>query len=369
MNATIGLCMIVKNERDVIARCLCAVAPLIDRITICDTGSTDGTQDIIRRTAEDLGIPAEVYDRPWKNFGHNRSEAIALARDHTDYLLTIDADEILNIAAGFSRAQMRALTEDGYSYTMMHGNLQYQRTAIFASRLPWRYNGVLHEYPEVVGLPRPKIAPLPALSVIYTSEGARSKNPNKYRDDAHVFIEALRDEPDNARYWYYLAQSWRDHGDKLRAVEAYLHRANMPGWDEETFSAKYQAAKLMDFSGAYSEGAVVKAYLDAYQFRPTRAEPLVYLAAYYRYRGKFALAFMFIRQAMDLPAPADRLFVELDCYGWRRMDEAALALNGLGQKSEALAIWRQILEPDVRLPESQKARIQSNIDKTSAAIG
>jgi len=45
---TICLCMIVKNEAAVIERCLASVRPLIDTWVISDTGSTDGTQDLIR---------------------------------------------------------------------------------------------------------------------------------------------------------------------------------------------------------------------------------------------------------------------------------------------------------------------------------
>jgi len=45
---TLGLMMIVKNEKDVILRCLKSVLPIIDYWTIVDTGSTDGTQDIIK---------------------------------------------------------------------------------------------------------------------------------------------------------------------------------------------------------------------------------------------------------------------------------------------------------------------------------
>lgn len=352
--------MIVKNERDVIARCVRHVAPLIDHISICDTGSTDGTQDIIRATAQELGIPVEVHDRPWKNFGHNRSEAINLARGKTDYLMVIDADEILQIAPGFTKESMSNLTADAYSYTMVHGALRYQRTAVFASRLPWRYTGVLHEYPEVPGRGHIQAVNLEGLSVLYTPEGARSKNPLKYRDDAQVFIAALKEEPLNVRYWYYLGQSWRDAGEKELAIQAYLHRSHMGGWDEETWSAMYQAAKLMDFSGAYPEGAVISAYLRAYQFRPSRAEPLVYLAAYYRFRKQAALANMFIERAAQIPLPNDRLFVEIDCYSWRLKDELGLSLSGLGRKAEASQVWSELLSSG-RLPQSQVDRVRGNL--------
>jgi len=70
----VGLCMIVKNEIDVIARCLESVRPLIGHWTIVDTGSTDGTIEKIRSVMAEL--PGQLHERPWIDFGTNRTEAI-----------------------------------------------------------------------------------------------------------------------------------------------------------------------------------------------------------------------------------------------------------------------------------------------------
>jgi glycosyltransferase involved in cell wall biosynthesis len=89
---SICLNMIVKNEAHVIARCLASARPLVDAWCIVDTGSSDGTQDKVRELM--AGVPGTLHERPWKNFGHNRSEALELARtEGCDYLLFIDADE------------------------------------------------------------------------------------------------------------------------------------------------------------------------------------------------------------------------------------------------------------------------------------
>ncbi|WP_405768092.1 glycosyltransferase [Streptomyces sp. NBC_01538] len=87
------LCKVVKNESQVIERCLRSVRHLIDHWVICDTGSTDGTQDLIRRTLD--GIPGELHEEPWIDFGSNRTSNIQLARGKADYLLTLDADHVM----------------------------------------------------------------------------------------------------------------------------------------------------------------------------------------------------------------------------------------------------------------------------------
>ena len=78
MLSTLCLNMIVKDEAHVIRRCLDSVRSHLANWTIVDTGSTDGTQAIIRSHLRDL--PGELHERPWRDFGTNRSEAIALAR-------------------------------------------------------------------------------------------------------------------------------------------------------------------------------------------------------------------------------------------------------------------------------------------------
>lgn len=354
--AHIGLCMIVKNEEPVIERCLNSVKPLIQTWTIVDTGSIDNTKQIIQTVMKD--IPGELHERPWKNFGHNRTEAIQLARERSDYLFFIDADEILQFP---EPDKLPALTADVYGITIIHGNLRYSRSCLVATRLPWKYHGVLHEYLDAGRHIEP--TPISGLSVIYTHEGARSKNPRKYYDDALVFEQALKEEPDNLRYRYYLAQSWRDAGEIDKAIQAYQHRAALRGWVEEDWHARYQVARLMD-RAHYPAGSVINAYLQAYDFRPTRAESLVWLGAYLRYRKRWSSAQALLLTANLIPFPKDRLFIEADCYGWRRIDELAMTYYHTDNKSLAKTLWGSILKDT--LPQEQRLRIQKNHDSCPA---
>ncbi|MGH3102149.1 MAG: glycosyltransferase, partial [Thermoleophilia bacterium] len=110
---TVCLNMIVKDEAPVIARCLTSVRPLIDSWVIVDTGSTDGTQEIVRDVLADL--PGELIDRPWRDFGSNRTEALQLARGRADYVFVIDADEVVALDPEFELPQ---LTADVYLVTI-----------------------------------------------------------------------------------------------------------------------------------------------------------------------------------------------------------------------------------------------------------
>ena len=73
----ICLNMIVRDEAAVIERCLRSARPYIQAWAVSDTGSSDGTQDIVRRVLGDL--PGELIERPWIDFAANRNEALQLA--------------------------------------------------------------------------------------------------------------------------------------------------------------------------------------------------------------------------------------------------------------------------------------------------
>ena len=129
---SIALSMIVKNEAHVIARCLESVRPLLTHWVIVDTGSTDGTQEVIR--ASMAGIPGELHERPWKDFAHNRNEALELARGKADYVLVIDADDLLAIPEGFA---LPALASDAYQLRVEDAGTVYWRTHLFRADLDY----------------------------------------------------------------------------------------------------------------------------------------------------------------------------------------------------------------------------------------
>jgi glycosyltransferase involved in cell wall biosynthesis len=362
MRPRICLSMIVKDEARVIRRCLDSVRPYIDCWAIVDTGSSDGTQALIREHLADL--PGEVIERPWKDFGHNRSEALALARDRAEFTLTIDADEVFEAPAGF---RWPALTAD--AYTLLHrvspGDTTFQLIKLVRAELPWRYVGVLH---EVIVCDAPHRAePLRGPVIRGLFDSARNADPiAKYRRDAEVLEAALKDEPDNARYLFYLAQSYRDAGDTERAIEAYARRAQIGGWDEEVWYALYQIGVLKEKAGRDTEEVMV-ALLEAFQYRPARAEPLVQLARVLRAAGWPAAAYPFASAAVKIPLPADVLFLDPSMYGWRALDELALAAYHAGQPREALTIADQLLGRR-DLPAAERERIGKNRQFAATAL-
>ena len=150
---TLSLCMIVRDEEEMLGRCLAAASPAVDEIVIVDTGSTDRTVEIAR------SFGARVIEREWTgSFSDARNVSFAAATG--DWIMYLDADEVL---VGDDIAVLRGLTRQVWreafylletSYTgeeddgtgVVHNTLR-----VFRNRDHYRFEGRLHE--QVTGLP------------------------------------------------------------------------------------------------------------------------------------------------------------------------------------------------------------------------
>jgi glycosyltransferase involved in cell wall biosynthesis len=84
----LSLCMIVKNEKENLPRCLSSAKPYVDEIIVVDTGSVDGTPEI----AAEYGAKVSYFE--WcDDFAAARNYAISQASG--DWILMLDADEEL----------------------------------------------------------------------------------------------------------------------------------------------------------------------------------------------------------------------------------------------------------------------------------
>lgn len=350
----IGLMMIVKDEAHVIRRCLDSVRPFVDWWVVADTGSSDGTQELVREAL--AGVPGELVERPWVDFGHNRQEVLDLARASAhrgadDYALWIDADEQLRDLP----PRRPDLTASGYQLQVTYDDARYTRLCLVRLADPWRWTGPIHEY---LDLPGAVLGTLDAPGVLVRHDGARAGDPDTYRKDAALIERALRATPEDPRLQFYLAQSWRDAGEPERALAAYATRiANPAGWEQERWQARFQSARLRERLGEPVD-QVVDAYLAAYQACPWRAEPLVEAARLERSRERYEVALLYARAAAALPMPGgEGLFVNVATYTWRAWDEVAVSAYWTRRYDEGLAAARRAVA--VR-PDDE--RLQANVE-------
>lgn len=371
------LVMIVKNESKVIKRCIDSVKDYIDYWVIVDTGSTDGTQEMIKSIMDGYNIPGELHERPWVDFGHNRTESLQYSKGKAAYRLVIDADDVL-VVENNSINPFQNLSADSYKVKIRLSSLSYFRTQIVRGDQDWKYVGVLHEYlsgPIGVQVKEDFIegAEMHASVSGHTRD---IKGKAKYHNDALTFEKALITTPKEdlpidleRRYVFYMAQSYRDAGMYERSMEAYQRRVDLGGWAEEIYISKYWIANLKHRMGK-SDDEIINSYLQAWEYRPNRIESLYHLIKFLGTQKRYAFAFALASVGMKTGPCSDILFVEEEIWRWRMPDEYSVLSFYNGNAKEAYKTTKVLIESQFfnTIPPQDRERIQKNMEFYEQAL-
>lgn len=329
--------MIVKDEEAIISRALTSAIHYINSWLIVDTGSTDNTKFVI--TTVLAGISGEIIDRPWIDFGHNRTEALQLAKAKGyTWALMLDADD--NLAGTVPPPSVWSnLQLDGFIMEIHHGAIIHQRVHIFRLAADWIYEGVIHEYPRR-RTEKPALGILPPETYMETRcEGARSKDPNKYLKDAALLETELQRDPNKGRTLFYLAQSYRDAGRPLEAARYYklhidLSGSNAGSWDQEAYIS------LVNLIGLSSDPVILMAYgWRALELCPERLEASYFLMNRLRLMGHKPTQQLFALGSVSKSRKPSRssLFLNISIYEWGFDDEFAVVAFATGHYTESYA--------------------------------
>jgi glycosyltransferase involved in cell wall biosynthesis len=363
---TIGLCMIVKNESKVILRCLESVRPIVDYVLVEDTGSTDGTQTMIREWMSRVGMAGEVYDEPWRDFAYNRSHALAHLRKRAgiDYALIMDADDYVVYSSDFDVARFKSsLDRDQHEVEMRQGDIRYRRTQICSNKLEFLYRGVLHEFLSAGSRSSVTTGSAEGFYIASTREGARSQNPDKYRNDARILERALASEKDpflRSRYLFYLARSYDNAGIKEKALENYLKRSRLGYWTEEIFMSLYSASHLQEALG-YPVDDVINTLLRATKAAPGRAEALHAASRICRQNNRFAEGYGYAQRGLKISRPASGLFVVSWIYDYGLLDELAVNAYWSEHYQDCIDACERLLR-EGKLPDHMVDRVKKNAE-------
>lgn len=374
---SICLTMIVKNESKVIKRCIDSVKDYINYWVIVDTGSTDGTQDLVKEIMAEYNIPGELHERPWVDFGHNRTESLEYSKGKSDYRLIIDADDVLFVEDK-DKNPFYEINKDFYKIKIKLGSLSYYRTQLVKGDQDWKYIGVLHEYlsgPEGIQLQEDFLDGV-EMHAYVSGHNRDIKGKDKYYNDALIFEKAILTTPKEnlpidleRRYVFYMAQSYRDAGMNERSIEAYQRRVDLGGWHEEVYISKYWIARQKQVLGKPDE-EIIDAYLKAWEYRPNRLEALYHLIKFLGSRKRYALAFALSAIGMKTGPCSDILFVEDEIWKWRMPDEYSVLAYYNGNVEEALKTTTLIINSPIfeKIPQGEKDRINKNLEFYQKAL-
>jgi glycosyltransferase involved in cell wall biosynthesis len=356
--AKICLNMIVKNESLILAECLDSVRSWISSYVICDTGSTDGTPELIRNFGERHGIPGEVHSIKFEDFSQARNQALEKARASQldfDTLLLLDAD--MRLVPDEVTPDQLDPSVDGYLLEQKSFDLGYWNLRLLRRSAVAEYLGSTHEALHVEGNCQ-------RLERAWMRDLANGSNRiHKLRRDLELLSRDLVENPDDARSTFYLAQTLRDSGDLQKALHYYQVRSQMGGWEQESWYAAYMAGRCLLELDRFAEAS--QRLLEAYARRPQRLEPLYYLAKAHRIRNQYELAWLYCQAGLDKPHPdADELlFIESSIYQWGFCEEASI-IGFYTRDPQAKSLGQrkcQQLTTSTHVPENIQALARSNL--------
>jgi len=215
----------VQNEAHIIEKMLTTAAPYIDYWVLVDNGSTDGTQDIIKKFFEKEKIPGKLYQSEigWKGHGVNRQHSWDFLKktDHgCDWILRIDADEGIEVADDFDWSIIDT-AKQAWSVIFHAGDHIIPRMWLWRANLPWFWaTDTAHETIHLPDNESPQEKNLPmSFKHIVVGGGKSYENPIKYIQDVlrleNQLHEKFRDGStlkEERYHLYYLAISFNYSG-------------------------------------------------------------------------------------------------------------------------------------------------------------
>jgi tetratricopeptide (TPR) repeat protein len=271
--------MIVKNESKNIIRLFESVLPIIDGVCICDTGSTDNTMELIENFCKEKSIFCKIVEDEFKNFEYSRNVALNACRGLSDYILLMDADMVLEIKK-FDKSKITEYDD----YMILQGNTSfyYYNKRIIKNNDNYEYVGVTHEY---IGNKRHVNTKKLLLNELFIKDiGDGGCKTNKFERDAMLLEEGIKQDPQNIRYHFYLANTYRDLEKNDLAIKYYKKRIKLKNWEQEVWESYYQIG-LIHLKTNKKEEAI-NYFIDGIKILPYRLENIYELIKHYRIVGE-----------------------------------------------------------------------------------
>lgn len=355
----LGLCMIVKNEAHVIDRCLDSVRPLVDYVLVEDTGSSDDTCKVVQDWLERYSIEGKVTEEPWRDFGYNRTHAFETLRkcSGVDYALVMDADDVIGFN-GSPEGIKRSLVADSYTIDVRDNGRISQRSQIFSSSKRFVYKGLIQEVLQCL-----ELATSDRLDDVWVNViggGARSKDPDIYGKDMELFERGIADNRQDdlrGRYMFYMAEAARLAGEKEKAIELYMRRAQAGGNPEEVYLSLVTAARMRE-ELTYPLQIVLQTYAQGNKVLPSRAEALYGAARLCRTCHLYGEGYELASRGIGLALPKG-LLVDVAVYQWQLLYEFATCAFFIKRFSEALLAGELALRTGQM--DSESANIASRV--------
>lgn len=294
---TISLCMIVKNEEEVLWNCLNSAKDVVDEIIIVDTGSTDKTKAIAREFTD------KIYDFEWiDDFATARNESFRYAT--MNYILWLDADDVLLPEDQKKLLELKKkLTPSIDSITMIYhygfddfGNviLSFRRNRLVKRSRNFQWHGYVHEYIDVRG------------NILNADICITHKRIHQSSGRNLAIYEKRKEKGDKfePRDVYYYAKELDENDLLEKALENYRIFLDIEeGWVEDKIAA---CAKLSDcYERVGNQRGQMDALLRSFEYDVPRPEICCKLGYLLRVNKNFKASKFWYELATNYERPKD----------------------------------------------------------------
>lgn len=326
---TISLCMIVKDEEEVLGRCLESIADIVDEIIIADTGSTDGTVEIARRYTE------RVYHFPWQD-DFSAARNFAFSKATKEFCMWMDADDVLEQADHDALKSFKLMLSTDIDMVMMRYHVafnergipafSYYRERIVRNDGRFRFRGRVHE------------AIVPDGNVVYSEIAVthRKLRENRPGRNLHIYeVQKEAGEPFSPRDQFYYGRELyynARYEESAEVLERFLEEHQ--GWVENNIEACRTLAMCRTALGKREQAA--RELFRSFEYDEPRAEICCDIGEYFLETERYKQAAFWYEQAlMRKREDTSGAFVLPDCYGYLPCIQLCVCYDRLGDKEKA----------------------------------
>jgi tetratricopeptide (TPR) repeat protein len=283
---------------------------LIDRWTILDTGSTDNTIDIIRRTL--IGKKkGNLYEEPFINFKDSRNRLLELAGTACKYTLMLDDTYVIggNLRKFLTETRGDQFS-DSFTLYIKSDDVEYGSNRILKSNRKLKY---LYKIHEVIQSENNNNVVIP-INDAYIDDRRfdymEQRTMDRKQLDLKLLYEELEEDPDNPRTHYYLAQTYNLLNDYENAFKWFMERTNheKEGFMQEKVDAAFEGARIANFKLNLPWEEVEKLYQRAFELDNERPDSLYFIGINYYLKNDFKKAYDLFKKAFQIGYPIHRQY-------------------------------------------------------------
>jgi len=311
--------MIIKNGGPLLEQVLTENLNSFDRWCILDTGSTDGTQETIRRVLKNK--KGKLYEEPFVNFKVSRNRCLELAGRTCKFTLMLDDTYAMR---GDIKSFLNEVRGDQFSDTfslmIQSDDTEYYSNRIVKTGTGLRYIHTIHEVITDKNNINVTVPIDRAFICDHRAQYMEDRTNNRKQFDLELLFKEVEDDPDDPRALYYIAQTYGCMGDEINRAKYFELRIAHPvqGYFQEKIDACFELARTYNFKVNCETKELItpdyklsdsqwkrceELYLQAYELDKKRPDSLYFIGIHYYLEGNYQAAYTYFKFGFDVGYP------------------------------------------------------------------